>query len=257
MEPIVVKISGNVIDDPQELDKVITWIAQQRRLGISLILVHGGGKQINRRLDEVGIPSSMIQGRRVTTPEVLEVIIGVLGGNVNATIVSKLRAAGVKSCGINGVDGNLTTAQKRPPIPIEHTLIDFGLVGELAQIDTGLIELLQGAGILPVIACLTWSEAQGILNINADTFANRLAVALKAKRMLAIMDPIAVLDRDGVPLDELSAGEAKKGMQEGWIKDGMIPKLETSIKALEGGVNEVLLTNANGLLRGSGTLLRL
>lgn len=257
MEPIVVKISGNVIDDPVELHKVILWIAHQRKQGSAIILVHGGGKQINRRLDQLGILSSIHQGRRVTTPEVLEVIIGVLGGNINASIVSNLRKVGVTSMGMNGVDGKLTTAHQRPPIPIQDELIDFGLVGEIDQIDTRLLELLLGAGILPVIACLTWSEAQGVLNINADTFANRLAVALRAKRMLAIMDPIAVLDREGKPVRELRAGEAQKGIEDGWIKDGMIPKIETSLRALEGGVNEVLLTNATGLSQGSGTLLRL
>jgi acetylglutamate kinase len=257
MESLVVKISGNVIDDPVELDKVILWIAQQRQQGSAIIVVHGGGKQINRRLDQLGIVSSIHQGRRVTTPEVLEVIIGVLGGTVNAMIVSSLRKAGVTSCGINGVDGKLTTAHQRPPLPIKDALIDFGLVGEIDQIDARLLEVLLGADIVPVIACLTWSEAQGVLNINADTFANRLAVAVRAKRMLAIMDPIAVLDHEGKPVRELRAGEAKQGIHDGWIKDGMIPKIETSLQALERGVNEVLLTNATGLLEGSGTLLRL
>lgn len=257
MEPVVVKISGNVADEPAELAAVAQWVARHSASGQPVVLVHGGGRQINRTIERMGLPVTMVEGRRVTDAETLEALTGVLGGLVNKHIVSVFRGQGIRAVGLTGVDGNLTTSHKRPPLQIKGEAVDFGLVGEIDSVDPSLLQTLLDGGMVPVVGCLTWSEAEGVLNINADTFANRLAVALGGKRLVAVMDVGAVLDAGRKPLTTLTHYEFHHGVQAGWIKDGMIPKLTTAFKSLDAGLESVLLTNAAGLLAGTGTELRL
>lgn len=255
MEPVVVKISGNVADEPTELAAVAQWVARQTEAGQPVVLVHGGGRQINRTIERMGLPVTMVEGRRVTDAETLEVLTGVLGGLVNKHIVSEFRKTGIRAVGLTGVDGGLTTSHKRAPLVIKGEPVDFGLVGEIDSVDPVLLNTLLSTGLVPVVGCLTWSAEEGVLNINADTFANRLAVALGSQRLVAVMDVAAVLDAERQPLAALTHYDFHHGVQAGWIKDGMIPKLTTAFKALDAGLQSVLLTNARGLLEGRGTEL--
>jgi acetylglutamate kinase len=203
----------------------------------------------------MGIESVMVEGRRVTDANTLELVVAVLGGLVNKTIVSQCRAIGLTACGITGVDGNLTTSHRRPPLQIQNEQVDFGLVGEIDTVDVGIMQQLLNASIVPVVGCLTWSESDGILNINADTFSNKIASALGSSCMYAIMDVEAVLDRNKEPMRSITHHDFHHGVQEGWIAAGMIPKLSNAFKAVESGVRKVVLTNAQGLLYGKGTVV--
>lgn len=255
MEPLVVKISGNVVDDAAALADVIAWVGQQRDAGIPVVVVHGGGRQLNDFSARMGIESVVIEGRRVTDRDTLELVQAVLGGLVNKSIVASFRAAGLSAVGITGVDGVLTTSHKRAPIRIQNEMVDFGYVGEIDTVDTHLVGQLLSGGYIPVVGCLTWSSADGVLNINADTFSNKLAAALHSPCMYAVMDVEAVLDRDRLPLASINHHDFHHGVQDGWIAAGMIPKLTNAFKAVEAGVGKVVLTNARGLLGGKGTVV--
>lgn len=255
MEPLLVKISGNVVDDIDALGNVIAWVRDQQTSGVPVVVVHGGGRQLNEFSARMGIETVMIEGRRVTDRETLELVVAVLGGLVNKMIVSSFREAGLPAVGITGVDGNLTTSHKRPPIRVQNEMVDFGYVGEIDTVDISLVGQLLSGGFIPVVGCLTWSPADGVLNINADTFSNKLASALHASCMYAVMDVEAVLDRNKMPLASINHHDFHHGVQDGWIAAGMIPKLTNAFKAVESGVAKVILTNAKGLLAGKGTLV--
>lgn len=255
MEPLLVKISGNVVDDIDALGNVIAWVRDQQSSGVPVVVVHGGGRQLNEFSARMGIETVMIEGRRVTDHETLELVVAVLGGLVNKSIVASFRAARLSAVGITGVDGNLTTSHKRPPIRVQNEMVDFGYVGEIDTVDISLVGQLLSGGFIPVVGCLTWSPADGVLNINADTFSNKLASALHASCMYAVMDVEAVLDRDKQPLASINHHDFHHGVQDGWIAAGMIPKLTNAFKAVESGVAKVILTNAKGLLAGKGTLV--
>jgi acetylglutamate kinase len=256
MEPVVVKISGNVVDHHHALHDVLEWSKHQHEIGVPVVIIHGGGRQLNDYSARMGIESVMVEGRRVTDTATLDLVVAVLGGLVNKTIVSHCRKMGLPACGVTGIDGNMTSSHKRPPLYIQNELVDFGLVGEIDEVDVSLIEHLLSAGIVPVIGCLTWSHTDGILNINADTFSNKIASALNASCMYAIMDVEAVLDRNKQPLESINHHDFHHGIQEGWIAAGMVPKLSNAFKAIESGVGKVVLTNAKGLLDGRGTVVK-
>lgn len=253
MEPVVVKISGNVVDDIESLNAVLLWVKNQTQAGTPVVVVHGGGRQLNDYSARMGIEAVMVEGRRVTDAKTLELVVAVLGGLVNKTIVSHCRSIGLTSCGITGIDGNLTTSHRRAPLHIQNEQVDFGLVGDIDTVDGTLLHHLLASKIVPVIGCLTWSENDGILNINADTFSHTIASALKASCMYAIMDVEAVLDQHKTPMRTISHHDFHRGIQEGWIAAGMIPKLNNAFKAVASGVGRVILTNAQGLLAGKGT----
>jgi acetylglutamate kinase len=255
MEPVVIKISGNVVDDHHALNDVLEWSKLQSESGVPVVIIHGGGRQLNDYSARMGIESVMVEGRRVTDSATLELVVAVLGGLVNKTIVSHCRKIGLLACGITGIDGNMTSSHKRPPLLIKNEQVDFGLVGEIDSVDVMLIQHLLTADFVPVIGCLTWSEIDGILNINADTFSNKIAAALKASCMYVIMDVEAVLDRNKQPMGSISHHDFHHGIQDGWIAAGMVPKLSNAFKATESGVGKVVLTNAEGLLAGKGTVV--
>jgi len=255
MEPVVVKISGNVVDDHEALNAVLLWAKSQSDAGVPIVVVHGGGKQLNAYSARMGLQAVMIEGRRVTDAATLELVVAVLGGLVNKSIVAHCRTIGLSSCGITGIDGNMTTSHKRPPLQIHNEQVDFGFVGEIDTVDISLVQHLLAANIVPVIGCLTWSEHEGMLNINADTFSNKIASALKASCMYAVMDVEAVLDKNKQPMTHISHHDFHHGIQEGWILAGMVPKLTNAFKAIESGVEKVVLTNAAGLLAGRGTVV--
>lgn len=255
MEPIIIKISGNVVDDDRALSNVLMWAKQQVESGVPVVIIHGGGRQLNDYSARLGIESVMVEGRRVTDSTTLELVVAVLGGLVNKSIVSHCRKIGLLACGITGIDAKMTSSHKRPPLQLRNELIDFGLVGEIDSVDVSLIQHLHAAGIVPVVGCLTWSETDGILNINADTFSNTIASAMKASCMYAIMDVEAVLGRHKQPLGSISYHDFHHGIQDGWIAAGMIPKLSNAFKAIESGVEKVVLTNAKGLTEGKGTVV--
>lgn len=255
MEPILVKLSGNVAEQSEQLDQLAVWISHKQGSGQSFILVHGAGKQMNRYSEQMGLEVKMREGRRITDSSTLELITGVMGGIVNKTIVDRFRRHKLKAIGLSGVDADISTAHKRPPLSIQGEWVDFGYVGEVDHIDITLLRTLLKDSYIPVIASLTWSELDGILNVNADTFAHSITLASSCSMMIALMDVPAVRNARGENLDRLTKDEFEQGKAEGWINEGMIPKLTNAFHAIEGGVPKVLLTNMDGLITGSGTTL--
>jgi len=257
MEPVVIKISGSLTDQPEQLALIFDYVEQALQQSRSVVLVHGGGKQINALSHRLGVPPKQVQGRRITASEDLEVLKYTVGGSVNINLVSALRERGIQAVGINGTDGELTRSRKREPLLIDECEVDFQLVGEIEHVNPTLLHVLLNAGMLPVVGCLTWSPDEGLLNINADTFAINLASALAARELVMLMEPEAVLDRHGRPVHSMNPEAYETGKKDGWINAGMVPKLYTGFSALKAGIATVRLTNPSGLVRNRGTLLKI
>lgn len=257
MEPVVIKISGSLTDQPEQLALIFDYLEQALQQARSVVLVHGGGKQINALSDRLGVTPRQVQGRRITAAEDLEILKYTVGGSVNINLVSALRNRGIQAVGINGTDGELTTSRRREPLRIDNEHVDFQLVGEIEQVNPTLLHVLLNAGMLPVVGCLTWSPDEGPLNINADTFSINLASALAAHELVMLMEPEAVLNEKGQPVHSMDPVSYESGKKEGWIHAGMIPKLYTGFKALQAGIPTVRLTNPSGLVRNRGTVLKL
>jgi acetylglutamate kinase len=255
MESVVLKISGGLTDQFDDLGKIVSWVRTVRLMGHSVTIVHGGGKQINALSASLGFEVKQLKGRRITDQNALDVLLYTVGGSVNAGLVSSLRKAGMLAVGLTGADAGLTTARKRAPLIIDGESVDFQLVGEIDSVNPSFIQVLHHEKLIPVIGCLTWSEVEGILNINADTFAIEIASSIHAKRLIMLMEPAGVMDPNGNILTSMTAEIMNKGISEGWIRDGMIPKLFTGFKAISSGVPEVLLTNPEGLVSNTGTIL--
>jgi acetylglutamate kinase len=256
MGPIVIKISGSLTDQPESLEHIFEFVNDCIQTARPVVIVHGGGKQINALSDKLGLPTMQVQGRRITTPETLRVLTYTVGGSVNNALVNALRLKGIAAVGINGADGELTTAHKRKPLHINGEDVDFQLVGEIDAVNPTLLHVLLNAGFVPVIGCLTWSQNEGTLNINADTFSIAIAAALNAAEIVMLMEPEAVLDSQHRPIARINSAMRDKGVQEGWINEGMIPKLHTGFLAVNAGIASVRLTNPGGLRKQRGTLLK-
>lgn len=255
MQTLVLKLSGNIIADATAPQKLAAFIRRQQQAGRRVVMSHGGGKQINELSARLSLPVRQVAGRRITDESTREVLLYTVGGKANRDLVAGLRSCGISAVGISGVDGNLVTARRRAPVTIEGETIDFGWVGEIEAVDTSVAETLLKAHFVPVIGCLVWSADDGILNVNADTFALHLALGLQAAELITLMEPEGVRDAEGNTLSLLTREDWKRGLQQGWIRDGMKPKLQTAFEALEKGVPSVLLTNPDGLFKGRGTRL--
>ena len=229
-----------------------------RQLGMNPIVVHGGGPQINRMLDRLGIKSRFVNGLRVTDAETMEVVEMVLAGTINKQLVASINAAGGIAIGLSGKDGNLIRAEQVTRNG------DIGFVGEPTKIAEGVIAGFEKAGMIPVIAPIGVGEAGETYNINSDTVAGAVAAAAKATRFLLLTDVAGVLDRDKALISELSAAEARRLIADGTISGGMIPKVETCLDAVDKGVEAAVILDGrvpHAILlelftAGAGTLIR-
>ncbi len=255
MASVLIKLSGALTDDPAALTAVADAVRSYREAGMGTVLVHGGGKQMNEWSARMGLPVKQVAGRRITDAPTRDLLAAVLG-MLNAGLVSGLRQRGVSAIGLTGADADLTTATRRAPLHIDGVETDFGLVAELRQVDAAVLRMAWAHGLTPVVACMAWNAEHGLLNLNADTFAEKLALASGATELVTLMEPVAVLDAAGKPLAELDRPTFEAGVRAGWITDGMRPKLEAAFRAVSGGVAGVRLTSAAGLLTGAGTRIR-
>jgi acetylglutamate kinase len=266
---VVVKYGGHAMGDPQLGQAFARDIALLKQSGINPIVVHGGGPQIGSMLEKLGIESRFEGGLRVTDRRTVEVVEMVLAGSINKEIVALINAEGEWAIGLCGKDGNMVFAEKAqkkvldPDSSIERVL-DLGFVGEIVEVDRTLIDLLAKSEMIPVIAPVAPGRDGHTYNINADTFAGAIAGALSATRLLFLTDVPGVLDRQGNLLKELSVAQARQLIGDGTISGGMIPKVETCIQAIEGGVEGVVILNgktAHAVLlelfteHGAGTLI--
>jgi acetylglutamate kinase len=267
---IVIKYGGHAMENEELAALFAKDVVLLKLLGINPVVVHGGGPQIGRMLDKLGIVSTFEDGLRVTDAASMEIVEMVLAGGINKSIVRAINAAGGKAVGLSGSDANLITAtkatktKKDPDSNIER-VVDLGFVGEPTRVNRAVIDMVLGAELIPVIAPVAPGTDGATYNVNADTFAGAVAGALDASRLLFLTDVPGVLDQEGKLIKELTVAEVRALIADGTISGGMIPKVETCIEALANGVEAVVILNGTTphavLLElftdhGAGTLIR-
>lgn len=231
-ETFVIKYGGNAMVDPALAETFARDVVLLKQVGIHPIVVHGGGPQIGRMLDKLNIPSEFVDGLRVTTKEMVEVVEMVLSGSINKHIVSAIQNQGGLAMGLSGKDGNLIKAKK-----LQSAKQDLGFVGDPTEVNPAILEEFAKSNFIPVIAPIGMGADGETYNINADTAAGAVAAAIKAEKLIMLTDVAGVLAKDGELLSELELSEAYKLMGDGTVSGGMIPKLGTCIHALEKGVS--------------------
>jgi acetylglutamate kinase len=237
----VIKYGGNAMVDEALKESFAKDIIMMRYIGIVPIVVHGGGPQIGQVLAKMGIESKFHDGMRITDEATMDVVEMVLVGNVNKQIVSLINQHGGKAVGLSGKDGQLIQAKKLPPEKVTfdrkvNEIIDLGRVGNVSQVNVGVLQLLEKDNFIPVIAPVGVSDTGEALNINADLVAGALATALKAEKLILLTDVEGVKDASGHLMSELNAAQSNKMVAQGVIDGGMIPKVQCCVKALQAGV---------------------
>ena len=269
-ETFVIKYGGHAMGD-DALGRLFAGdVVLLKQVGINPVVVHGGGPQIGAMLERLKIKSEFVDGLRVTDKETVSIVEMVLSGSINKQIVSAINAAGGFAVGLSGKDANLIRAEKlrrtkRDPDSNIERILDLGLVGEPKEISTHILDALRETDMIPVVAPIGAGPGGETLNINADTVAGAIAAALAARRLLMLTDVVGVLDGKGALIPELSVDEARALIDDGTIKGGMIPKIETCLEAIAGGVEGAVILDGrvpHALLlemfteHGAGTLIK-
>ncbi|MGD2098712.1 MAG: acetylglutamate kinase [Desulfobacterales bacterium] len=245
---IVIKYGGHAMVDEQLKLGFARDITLLKFIGLNPVVVHGGGPQINSVLDQMGIRPQFVRGMRLTDERTMDVVEMVLGGKVNKAIVHQINQQGGKAIGLSGKDGGLIQAEKlqivdQPDRNKPSEIIDPGLVGEVTHINSDIIDKLTQQGFIPIIAPVGAGSAGETFNINADLVASRIAMALKAGRLVLLTDVDGVLDADGSLISSINATQIKKMIDDQGISGGMIPKIEFALEAIENGVEKVQIIN--------------
>ncbi len=228
---LVVKLGGKLFQDPSLLSDCARDLVLLKAVGMDPVVVHGGGPQVDRMLDRLGIQAKKVNGLRVTDEATMEVVEMVLGGQLNRELVMQINLAGGKAVGLSGKDSMMMLAEA-----VEEGKL--GAVGEITKVDCGLILGLLKNGLIPVIAPIGVDEQGRIYNVNADTAAGSVASALHAEKLVLLTDVDGVKDKEGKFLSSLQAGEANKMIKQGAISGGMIPKIKCCLESLRAGVNK-------------------
>lgn len=267
---IVIKYGGHAMGDEEMAKSFARDVALLRQTGCNPIVVHGGGPQIGKMLERLQIKSDFVDGLRVTDQQTVDVVEMVLSGAINKNIVHAINDAGGFAVGLSGKDGGLMKADrmrrtKRDPDSNIERILDLGLVGEPSEVNPRLLRAFQDSETTPVIAPIATGPDGETLNVNADTAAGAVAAAMNARRLLMLTDVAGVLDKSGKLIEEMTVSEAHKLIEDGTIAGGMIPKVETCIKAVLGGVSGAVIIDGRlprvVLLElftehGAGTLIR-
>jgi acetylglutamate kinase len=243
---IVVKYGGHAMGDGGLPTEFAQDVVLMKQTGINPVVVHGGGPQIGAMLKKLNIPSSFVDGLRVTDAAAMEVVEMVLSGSINKQIVSGINAAGGRAVGVSGKDGNLIVARKLErtridPVTKETKIVDLGFVGEPERVDAQVLRMIIGSDLIPVVAPIGVGPKGETYNINADTVAGSVAGAIAAERLVLLTDVEGVLDREGKLIPRLNVREARALIADGTISAGMIPKIETAIDAVEKGVHAAVI----------------
>jgi acetylglutamate kinase len=231
MTRILIKLGGTLLDSPESLHRLAQEITAAASPDRAITVVHGGGKQMTRFLEERGVESRFVNGLRVTTPDIIDAVVKVFKGSVNASLVTALRAAGSRPVGISGLDGGLVDA--------EILNSDLGQVGKPVASDSQLLETLTAAGFLPIVACVAGDRLGQIFNVNADQMAVACAASFRANFLLFLTDVDGVKGPDGSILSEITITEVSRLVAEKVATGGMQAKLEAACDALTKGVGEV------------------
>jgi acetylglutamate kinase len=268
---LVVKYGGHAMGGQETGggDSFARDVVLLKQVGIHPIVVHGGGPQIGQMLDRLGIESRFVDGLRVTDGATMEVVEMVLAGTINKGLVAAINAEGGCAIGLTGKDGGLIAARRlahRKAAAGARGEIDLGFVGEPEQVNAAVLETFQKSDIIPVVAPIGVGAMGETYNINADTVAGAVAAAVKATRLLLLTDVAGVLDAEKRLISAIGAGEARRLIARGVISGGMIPKVETCLAAVEGGVGAAVILDGrvpHAILlelftdtSGAGTLIR-
>lgn len=243
-DTIVVKYGGHAMVENELAATFGRDIALLKQVGINPVIVHGGGPQINSMLKRLNVESQFVDGLRVTDQSIVDVIEMVLSGTVNKRVADLISRAGALAAGISGRDGRLLQARKltyQSRVGDRTQNIDLGYVGTPETVDPRVLYALLGAGLIPVVAPVGAGPNGEVYNINADTAAGAVAGAVQASRLLMLTDVPGVLDEHGQRIEELTADEAQRRICEGLITGGMIPKVETCLKAVQAGAKAAVI----------------
>ena len=247
----VIKVGGKIVEEEDSLQAFLRNFAQVEG---HKVLVHGGGRSATKVASQLGIESKMVNGRRITDKETLQVVTMVYGGLVNKNIVAALQALNINAMGLTGADMNLIRSEKRPVKDI-----DYGYVGDVKEVNAGLLASLIKQGVVPVLAPLTHDKAGSMLNTNADTIAAETAKALATHFETTL---IYCFEKKGVLMDEnddesviseINPKTFESLVQQGVVQGGMIPKLENAFDAIRSGVQKIVITEASAIHKHEGT----
>ena len=233
---VVIKFGGNAMVDEALKSSFAQDIVLLKQVGVNPVIVHGGGPQIGKLLEQIGKKSRFIEGMRVTDNETMDVVEMVLGGQVNKQIVSLINRHGGRAVGLTGKDGGLITARKMKLAGDDSNSNDLGQVGEVEAIDPRVVTMLDNDDFIPVIAPIGVGADGASYNINADLVAGELAQVLRAEKLLLLTNTPGVLDPEGNLLTGLSAADTEQLIASGVIYGGMLPKVRCALDAVKGGV---------------------
>ena len=266
---IVIKYGGHAMGDAELAKKFARDVVLMKQVGINPVVVHGGGPQIKAMMERLAIESEFIDGLRVTDAASMEIVEMVLSGRINKEVASAINQVGGTAVGLSGRDSDMVLARqlrrtvKDPDSNIEKVL-DLGFVGEPVSVNTHVLDILAASDVIPVIAPIGHGENGETYNINADTFAGAIAAALGARRLLLLTDVAGVLNSDGELQTRLTSQDVKALIKDSTIAGGMIPKVETCLDAVAGGVGASVILDGrvpHALLlelfteHGAGTLI--
>jgi len=254
---VVIKFGGHAMGSDEAMESFARDVVLLQQVGVNPVIVHGGGPMINEMLDRLDIQSEFVNGKRVTDQATVEVVEMVLAGRVNKRIVQAITAQGGRAVGLSGKDGGLMECTQTNP--------DLGFVGTPSEVDPTLLRTLHQANTIPVIAPLGFGKDGETYNINGDTAAGAIAAALTADRLLLLTDVAGVKDGTGEVVTDLKASQIRSLTKDGTIAGGMIPKTETALAAIEGGVRAAVILDGrapNAILlelftdHGAGSIIR-
>jgi len=254
---VVIKLGGHAMGSAAGLESFARDVVLMQQVGVNPVIVHGGGPQINQMLERLKIKSDFVRGKRVTDAATVEVVEMVLSGQVNKQIVQAINAEGGRAVGLSGKDASLMVCEQTDP--------ELGFVGTPVEFNPGFLRSLHAAGIIPVIAPIGAGRGGETFNVNGDTAAGAIAAALQADRLLLLTDVAGVKNGAGDVVTELGPDHVRTLTAEGVIAGGMIPKTETALAAIDGGVRAVVILDGrapNACLlelftdHGAGSLIR-
>ncbi len=252
MSATVVKLGGSLLESRPLRAAALEAIATAWTSGERLVVVHGGGKRIDKMLAALDIPKKVQGGLRVTDAETLDVVVAILSGLVNKTLVAELKERGISAAGLSGADGGTLWAEFHEAVDG----VDLGFVGRPVSCDARLLRAVLGAGFLPLVASVALGRDGTLLNVNADAAAAALAVALGARKLVYLTDVEGVRDESGEVADRLDAADVRRLLGSEAVTGGMRPKLGSALEALQAGVSEVLVAGPDrhraAVLEGKG-----
>lgn len=229
----LIKIGGTLLDSVESRQRLAAEIGQAVEGGLKAVVVHGGGKQMTRFLEERGVESNFVNGLRVTTPDVLQAVLQVLGGSVNLELVAAFIRCGVRAVGLSGMDALLTEAQQMST--------ELGFVGKPFRSDSRLLDLLIDNAYLPVVACVAGDGRGQFYNVNADQMAASVAGSIQAEKLFFLTDVDGVWGKEKVIFPTITIDKCQKLIEQGIAAGGMRAKLEAAMEALRSGVGEVVI----------------